>query len=309
MNVTLNQLRAFERIVRLGSFHRAAQDLHLTQPSVSQRIRELESALGTPLFMRVGPRITPTAEAHALLSYADRMLEMAGEMSERFRSRDPLRGTLRIGVSENFAMVCLTEMFRRLEQRYPAITASVFIGDSGQLSQRLNQRELDIAIVAEPAVAEHVEQVNVGVSRVAWFASADYPLPRGPVTAQQLAQHHLMIAPPSARQHATVTRWFAQAQAQPARVSTCNNAAITRLAILGGTAIGLMAARIMQPDLETGAVKMVAVRPPRAAHRMALCYQRSEAGPALQAFIALMRELIAQFHVFDANGLPSASMA
>jgi DNA-binding transcriptional LysR family regulator len=304
MNVTLNQLRAFERIVRLGSFHRAAEELHLTQPSVSQRIRELESALGTPLFVRVGPRISPTAEAHALLAYADRMLATAGEMQERFQTRDPLRGTLRIGVSENFAMVCLTDMFQRLEQRYPAIRASVFVGDSGQLSQRLNQRELDIAIVAEPAVASHVEQVPVGLSKIAWFTSADFALPRGAMEPRQLAHYHLMISPPSARLHATVTRWFADAGAVPSRVSTCNNVAITRLAILGGTAIGLVPISIMKGDLHMRTVKMVAVRPPLPPHRMAICYQSSESGPALQAFVDLMRELIAQYGVFDDNPMP-----
>ena len=64
---TLGQLRAFERIVRLGSFHAAALELKLSQPSVSQRIRELEAALQTPLFVRRGPRISLTAEGHALV--------------------------------------------------------------------------------------------------------------------------------------------------------------------------------------------------------------------------------------------------
>ena len=67
MNVTLSQLRTFERIVRLGSFRAAAQELRLTQPSVSQRIRELEDALRTQLFVRRGPRISLTAEGHALV--------------------------------------------------------------------------------------------------------------------------------------------------------------------------------------------------------------------------------------------------
>jgi DNA-binding transcriptional LysR family regulator len=115
MNITLNQLRAFERIVRLGSFSGAARSCGLTQPSISQRIHELETALDTSLFLRNGPRIKPTAEAHALLAYADRVLETEIEMRERFRSRDPLRGLLRIGVSENFALICMAEMFRRLE--------------------------------------------------------------------------------------------------------------------------------------------------------------------------------------------------
>ena len=80
MNVTLDQLKAFERIVRLGTFHAAAVDLHLTQPSVSTRIKELESALNVQLFVRNGPRISMTAEGHALIEYADRMLGTAGEI-------------------------------------------------------------------------------------------------------------------------------------------------------------------------------------------------------------------------------------
>lgn len=299
LNVTLNQLRAFERIVRLGSFHRAAEELKLTQPSVSQRIRELESALGTSLFVREGPRITPTAEAHALLAYADRMLETAGEMHERFASRDPLRGLLRIGVSENVALVCLTELFRRLEQRYPAIKASLFVGDSSALSQQLNQRTLDIAVVAEPKLEPHVAQVPVGVSRVAWFAHGGFKAPRGALTPQQLAHHHLMLSPPSARAHATVMRWFSEAGVAPTRVSTCNNIAVTRLAILGGTAIGLVAARIMQDDLQARTARMLTVQPPVPPHRVAICYQSSESGPALQAFVDLLRELIVQFGVFE----------
>ena len=193
-----------------------------TQPSISQRIRELETALDTSLFLRNGPRIQPTAEAHALLAYADRVLETEIEMRERFRSRDPLRGLLRIGVSENFALICMAEMFRRLEERYPAIKASVFVGDSGMLSQQLNQRTLDLAIVSEPHVEAHVEQVPVGLSRLAWFARHDMVLPRDTLTPRELAGYHLMLAAPSARAHATVMQWFADAGAMPARVSLCN---------------------------------------------------------------------------------------
>ena len=298
-NVTLNQLRAFERIVRLGSFQAAAGELRLTQPSISQRIRELESTLDTRLFVRTGPRVSPTAEAHALLAYADRMLGTEGELRERFRSRDPMRGLLRIGVSENFALICLPDMFRRLEERYPAIKASVFVGDSGGLSQQLNQRTLDIAIVSEPSVEGHVEQVPVGTSRLAWFARADARLPRRALSPEQLAQQHLMLTPPSARLHATAMKWFADAGVAPSRLSTCNNAAVTRLAILGGAAIGIVPVRIMKDDLAAGAVRIVSVRPPIPPHRVSICFQHSESGPALQAFVELMRDLIARHGLFE----------
>src|SRR5258707_14225005 len=103
MNVTLHQLRAFERVVRLGSFRAAAREMRLSQPSLSQRIRELEATLQAALFERRGPKVSLTSEGHALIEYADRILGSAGEMVERFRTHDPLKGTLRLGASETFA--------------------------------------------------------------------------------------------------------------------------------------------------------------------------------------------------------------
>ena len=104
--------------------------------------------------MRRGPRVSLTAEGHALVEYADRVLGAAGEMVERFRTRDPLKGMLRLGVNESFALVCLPEFLRRLEQRYPAIRTSVFVGDTGLVSSKLDAQELDIAIVSEPTVPQ-----------------------------------------------------------------------------------------------------------------------------------------------------------
>src|ERR1700682_3218694 len=166
MNVTLSQLRAFERIVRLGSFHAAARDLHLSQPGVLQ----------TPLFVRRGPRVSLTAEGHALMEYADRVLGAAGEMVERFRTRDPLKGMLRLGINESFALVCLPELLRRLEQRYPAIRTSVFVGDTGLVSLKLDSQELDIAVVSEPSVAEHVRQEPLGRNEFGWFTNTAFEL-------------------------------------------------------------------------------------------------------------------------------------
>ena len=298
MNVTLSQLRAFERIVRLGSFRAAATELRLTQPSVSQRIRELESELRVQLFVRRGPRISLTAEGHALVEYADRMLGTAGEMADRFQSRDPLKGVLRLGLNESFALICLPDLLRRLEQRYPHIKTSVFVGDTGTVSRMLDQQALDIAVVSEPAVGAHVTREPIGRNRLGWFARADFALAREILTPLDLCRFHLIVSPPTARLHETVTRWFAEAGALPQRVSTCNSLSVTMLTILQGAAIGLVPIRVMQDDLERGRVKLVPVRPDVPAHRVSICYQSSEFGPGLQVLVDLTRELVAQHKLF-----------
>jgi DNA-binding transcriptional LysR family regulator len=298
MHVTLGQLRAFERIVRLGSFHAAAQDLKLSQPSVSQRIRELEAALQTPLFVRSGPRISLTAEGHALVEYADRMLATAGELIERFRTRDPLNGTLRLGVNETFAFVCLPDLLKRLEQQYPAIRTSVFVGDTGVVSGRLNDQALDIAVVSEPAVAAHVSQERLGRNAFGWFAGSGVRLPRRTLAPADLQGHQLIVPPPPARLHATVTKWFADAGVKPRRVSTCNSIHATAQTVLQGAAIGVLPVRIMQTAVDERAVKALRVLPRVPGHEVAICYQIREFGPGLRILVDVIRELVRQHKLF-----------
>src|SRR5882724_5733484 len=161
MQLTLAQIRTFEQIVKLGSFRAAARQLGLTQPSVSQRIRELEDALGVQLFVRRGPGISLTVEGTALIAYAGRLIGTADEMVDRFRARDPLKGLLRLGLNETFGLVCLPDLLRRLEERYPALKTSVQVGDTGTISRMLNEQLLDIAIVSEPEVADHVRREEI----------------------------------------------------------------------------------------------------------------------------------------------------
>ena len=298
MYVTLGQLRAFERIVRLGSFHAAALELKLSQPSVSQRIRELEAALNTPLFVRRGPRVSLTAEGHALVEYADRMLATAGELVERFRTKDPLKGTLRLGVSETFAFICLPELLKRLEQQYPAIRTSVFVGDTGVVSARLNDQALDVAVVSEAKVAPHVSQEPLGTNVFGWFASSSLALPRRTFTPADLEQYQLIVPPPPARLHTTVMKWFADAGVKTRRISTCNRIHATAETIAQGAAIGIVPARLMADDLERGGVRALKVNPPLPGHQVAICYQIREFGPSLKVMVDFIRELVAKHKLF-----------
>jgi DNA-binding transcriptional LysR family regulator len=298
MNVTLGQLRAFERIVRLGSFHAAALELNLSQPSVSQRIRELEAALQTPLFVRRGPRVSLTAEGQALVEYADRMLATEVELAERFRTRDPLKGTLRLGVNETFAFICLPELLKRIEQRYPAIRTSVFVGDTGVVSGRLNDQALDIAVVSEPSLAPHVSQEPLGVNVFGWFASASLTLPRRTFTPGDLEQYQLLVPPPPARLHATVMKWFADAGVKPRRISTCNSIHATAETVAQGAAIGVVPVRIMQAAVEKRGARLLKLNPPLPSHKVAICYQIREFGPGLKVLVDLIRELVAKHRPF-----------
>jgi len=298
VNVTLTQIRTFERIVRLGSFHAAGRDLGLTQPSVSQRIRELEDGLGVRLFKRHGPNISITAEGTALIAYADRLLGTTNEMIERFRSHDPLKGLLRLGLNETFGLICLTDLLQRLEERYPALNTSVQVGDTSTISRLINERQLDLAVISEPDVADHVLREPIGVNEMGWFASAASDISSGILTPRDLCPLHLIVTPPPARLYTTVTHWFRQANAVPECLSMCNSLSVTKLVIMSGLAIGLVPVRVMQDNLVRGEVRQLSVIPPPPGHRVSICYQITEFAPGLRHVIQLIRELVSHYKVF-----------
>ncbi|MCS0500830.1 LysR family transcriptional regulator [Ancylobacter mangrovi] len=298
MAVTLAQLRAFEQIVRLGSFHAAARHLGVTQPSISQRIRELEAELGVALFTRNGPRVMMTADGQALVEYATRTLGAADDMVTRFRSRDPLLGVLRIGVTETFALICLPDLVSRLEERHSQLTISVTVGDAGMISTLLNNHQLDLGVVTQPDVGSHIHQLPVGQIELGWVAGPEVRLPQAPLTPVQLATRHLIGSPESARLYATMMNWFAAGGAVPSRVSTCNSLSVTIRMVLASLAIGLLPIRVVAAELERGAAVRVPVTIPVDAHRVSLCYQVADFGPSLQSVVDVTQELIVEHRLF-----------
>jgi len=297
MRFTLAQIEAFARIVETGTFQGAARQLNLTQPTVSQRIRELEKAIGSKLFLRNGPRIQLTPEGTALIDHARRLLAVAGGMTQIFKSSGALRGVLRLGMTDTFALVCLDDMLRRLAERYPALKTSVRVNDSGTMSRMLEDEELDIAILVEASVGLRVREEPVGHNELAWMASPSVRLPRE-LRPRDLAGLHIMLPPPESRVYTTVNDWFAASGEVPSHVSTCNSAAVILQAITSGLAISVQATRLMAVAIRRGRVKKLRVTPELPAHKVSICYQTATLGSGIEAVVALQRELIAEHGLF-----------
>jgi DNA-binding transcriptional LysR family regulator len=298
MRLTLAQLAAFERIVRLGSFHAAAQHIGLTQPSISQRIHELEDILGAQLFVRRGPKISVTAEGTALIAYADRMLQTAQELSDRFRTRNPLMGLLRLGLTETFALVCLPELLRRLESRYPSVKTSVQVGDSAALSRLFSEQQLDVAVMSEPDVADNIRREPLGANELSWYVNSNSNIPLGTLAPADLCGHHLIIPPHPARIYTTAMRWFSQAGVVPQRLSMCNSLSVTIPTIVSGLAVGLIPVRVMADRIAHGEVRRLNVSPTMNGHKVFICYPASDLSAGLQEVIQLIRELVVQYRLF-----------
>ena len=149
----LRQLRYFVSVAETLSFSEAARNLFITQSTLSQQIRQLETELSTPLFVRSSHAVALTEAGSELLSYARATLHAADTCLARIADLNDLAaGTLNIGVTYSFSPI-LTETLISFTRLYPAIKLNIFYKPMSELMTMLKQREVDFALAFKPTVA------------------------------------------------------------------------------------------------------------------------------------------------------------
>ncbi|RDJ20652.1 LysR family transcriptional regulator [Bosea caraganae] len=298
MRFTLDQLATFDCIARLGSFNAAARHMNLTQPTISQRVRELEMALGHPLFVRRGPRTQLTTEGETLLGPARDMLAMSQTIASRFSSATPLNGSLRFGSTDTFAHVCLAEMIERVEAIYPGISIAACVDNSAMINRLLQEGQIDIAVISQPEFGNDIVTSELGYNAMAWVAGSGLRLPAGPISAGTLAEQHLLLTAPPSRLHATVMNWFAEAGVTPRRISTCNSLFVIADMVDQGLAVGVLPVSAVRRQIAARRVRVLDVSPSLGGHRAALCYRRDNLSPGLQEVAQIVRDLVDKHQLF-----------
>lgn len=142
----LRQLRYFVRIVEVGSMSRAALDLGLVQSTLSQQITRLEGELATRLLQRTPQGVTPTEAGIAFFREAQLTLRHA-EQAMRAAQQARLSGSVSVGLAPTTAALLGLPLMRAMRERYPDVRLHMVESLSGHLSDQLNARQLDLAVL------------------------------------------------------------------------------------------------------------------------------------------------------------------
>ena len=192
-HLTFRQLETFATVARLGSFSRAAEALHLTQPAVSIQIRQITESVGLPLFEQSGREIRLTAAGQELLRTAREL----DDSWNRFESAvDALKGLkkgrLRVALVTT-AKYFLPRMLGAFCQRYPDIEIELEVANRARIIERLRANEDDLYIMSFPPEELDVVATHFLDNPLVVVAPAAYPLPAGPLSLADLAPHPFLL--------------------------------------------------------------------------------------------------------------------
>ena len=156
----LRVLRYFLAVAREQNISRAAESLHLTQPTLSRQLVELEDEIGKKLFNR-GRHISLTEEGVILQRRAEEILELVNKTKNELNQTDELIGTITIGSGVYSSSTELIRTLEKFSKTYPKVKYEIYTNSSDTLQEKLNKGILDLALLQEPVDISNHEFIRM----------------------------------------------------------------------------------------------------------------------------------------------------
>ena len=146
----IRTLRYFLAVAREENMTRAAEILHVTQPTLSKQLKALEEELGKKLFTRHSFKLRLTDEGILLRNRAEDLVSMADKIEQEFVSlNDITGGDLYLGLAESFQIKYLAKAIKKFKENYPSLHYHITSGDTEQIAEKLDKGLLDFLVLAE----------------------------------------------------------------------------------------------------------------------------------------------------------------
>lgn len=174
----IKNLRYFLAVAREENMSKAAEQLHVSQPTLSKTLKSLEEELGKKLFVRHSFSISLTDEGMLLRDRAQDLVAMSDKIEQEFNSLDDITGgNIYFGLAESYQIRYLAREIYKLKEKYPNFTYHITSGDTEQVTEKLDKGILDFAVLCETPDSNKYEYVKFPEADV-WGAiiSSSHPL-------------------------------------------------------------------------------------------------------------------------------------
>ncbi len=290
-NLNILNLETVCWVARLGSFTAAAERLYATQPAISARVRELESALGMKVFVRGGRGVELTMQGRELVRNAEPLLRQLESLTQSLNQSSAMAGVVRIGTG-NICMGWFPTLMAELKRRMPRVTYDIEIERAGKLLEKLEGRKLDLAIVSGPVDGHKFSALSLGQDRMVWLTTPsllqaaqplDLPafLNRTPLWCVQRDSFFWSEAMQALTMHGATLE----------NLNGINNMAAAKDMVLGGAGVGLLSETLAHEEIEHGLLVPVPGLQPSAPVQSSIVRIRDDTQPILEEVMHMAVEV------------------
>ena len=206
----LRVLRYFLTVAREQSFTKAAEQLNITQPTLSRQLAALEEELGAKLFNRGGHSITLTNEGLLLKRQALEIVDLEEKIISEFKGNtESIEGKITIGCGEFLAVEALAKICRQYKEKYPRVQFGIHTGTADNISEMMNKGLVDIDLFLEPVSTEGLDYIRLqGCDHWVVGMNPDDPLAQKEVITKKDLLDLPLILPERTNVQSELANWF-----------------------------------------------------------------------------------------------------
>jgi len=260
---SLERLRALREVARLGGFSAAADTLGLTQPAVSNQIRQLEQQLGTSLLERIGKASKPTPEGHVLIAASSRAFaELETAIDEIARMRSDLSGTLVLATGATATRHLLPPVMGDLRARHPGIDLRVLTGNTVDMIPGLLDGSIDLGLLTAPIREPHLQSRFFFRDRLVCITPPGEAPTSRTIRPRDLRNRQLVLYDRAGSIRRAMDSWLAAVDRRRIRVTDIGSAEAQVAFVRAGLGWSIVSEIAAREDAAAGRVDLFSLDPP-----------------------------------------------
>jgi DNA-binding transcriptional LysR family regulator len=262
MPLNLHLLRLFATVAETGSFSRATTVLNLSQPAISQGVRDFELQLGCRLLDRSPKGVKPTREGRALMRHARSVFAAERAAEEELKSLRGLdSGSLRIGASTTIATYLLPEYLGQFHRTYPGIDLHLVSANTRDIADLMLGHEIEIALVEGPVDDDGLLSEPWQTDIMTMIAAPSHPFARedAPIDPARLAEELLVIREPGSGSREVVNQALSAYAIQPSRTLEVGSTEAIKQLVAAGVGVSIVSRAAVKDQVALQRLKMIEI--------------------------------------------------
>lgn len=294
MSLNLHLLRLFAAVAKTGSFSRAADLLHISQPAISKGVRDFELQVGCRLLDRTPKGVRPTREGAALARHAETLFAAERAAEDELQAlRNLDSGSLRIGASTTIATYMIPEYLGIFHRAFPGIDLHVVSANTSDIAALMLAHEIEVALVEGPVEDENLVSEAWRTDVMGLIAAPDhrFATAEGPIDFRLLENEILIVREPGSGTREVVAQALATHGIEPQRTLEIGSTEAIKQAVAAGVGVAIVSVATIDDQVKLGKLKVI---PIKGAHIERMLWQLRSPGrlevPAVVAFDGIVRE-------------------
>ena len=293
MSMDVRGLEVFLSVAKHLNYTRAGEEVNLSQPSVSVRIRQLEDELGVKLFEQLGKKVAVTEAGLALIPHARRVVTAIEDARHAIDELQGLeRGSLRIGASTTPGMYLIPQVVARFKDRYPKIEIHLGIRDTRQIEAGVIGNDFDFGFVGGHLAGDEVNVFPWLTDQLVLVVAPRHPLAKKKsIKADDLRTQKFILRESGSATRAAIVTHLRDIDLQLEPIMEMENPESVKKAVQSGLGIAFISSFAVETELKAKSLVAVAVRGLDIRRELKIVHRKDKhLGRAAQTFIEMARK-------------------